>query len=59
MTPKEAEEKMAAIVKRQDSPFTNIGEDHIEADNILCDLLQSLGYGEVIDIYKNIRMWHE
>ena len=40
----------------------NTGNDyeaiHYRADNLLCELLISLGYGEVITVYKKIIRWH-
>lgn len=32
--------------------------NHIKADNILCKLLVSLGYSDVVDTYKQIPKWY-
>lgn len=31
---------------------------HEEADDILCEILNNLGYGEVVDAYNNIEKWY-
>ncbi len=31
---------------------------HQDADNILCNILKSLGYGEIVDIYEAIPKWY-
>lgn len=31
---------------------------HIEADEILCRFLSSLGYGIIVKIYNNIEKWY-
>lgn len=32
--------------------------DHVEADNLLCDLLEELGYTEVVDTYTKLPKWY-
>ena len=32
--------------------------DHDEADNLLCDLLEELGYIELVDTYRKIPKWY-
>lgn len=32
--------------------------DHLEADNLLCELLRELGYGAVVDEYEKIDKWY-
>ena len=32
--------------------------DHINADNILCDLLTELGYKEIVDKFNKIDKWY-
>lgn len=31
---------------------------HAEADRVLCDLLRTLGYGEVVDEYRKLPKWY-
>ena len=31
---------------------------HIEMDDLLCEVLNDLGYSEGVKIYKNTDMWH-
>lgn len=31
---------------------------HIDADNVLCDLLHNLGYTEIVEKYAEIYKWH-
>ena len=47
-----------AIIKLRKKCFTGDTEsDHCEADNILCELLRSLGCGDVVDLYKQVDKW--
>lgn len=31
---------------------------HVYADDVLCDLLKSLGYEDIVDEYENIDKWY-
>lgn len=53
MTPKEFAEKMQLIV---DEENTELG--HIEMDNLMCELLKSLGYEEGAEIFDNALKWY-
>lgn len=33
-------------------------EDHITADDLLCETLRLLGYGELVDVYEQIPKWY-
>lgn len=33
-------------------------EAHGQADDVLCDLLRSLGYGDVVDAWKKVPKWY-
>lgn len=33
-------------------------EAHYRADNILCEILDDLGYDEIVDIFNNIEKWY-
>jgi len=55
MTPEEFKEKMASIV-------AGSGGDqemaHIKMDDLMCDLLNELGYGEGVEVFQNYNKWH-
>jgi hypothetical protein len=40
----------------------NVGGDleaeHYEADKVLCELLTSLGYGDVVQVWEQIDKWY-
>ena len=50
------EEAIAALKKEQGSD--DIEGSHINADKVLCDLLISLGYGDVVDEFDKIEKWY-
>lgn len=31
---------------------------HLDADDILCDVLTQLGYKELVDLYKKVDKWY-
>lgn len=51
-----SEDEAIQILKecQGDDPETG----HIEADKVLCDLLISLGYQEVVNEWENVRKWY-
>ena len=51
---KEAIEKMKECVKNNG----DIEVAHLDADNILCDVLTQLGYKELVDLYKKVDKWY-
>jgi len=60
MTHPEAVNKLAAIIERQaNSRMQGDQEaDHVEADGILCELLHSLGYKDVVEQFDKIKKWY-
>lgn len=58
MTPEEFAEKMAELKHE----YYDIRDDeemvHIQMDDLMCDLLRSLGYGDGIDIFNHTPMWY-
>lgn len=50
---KEAVEKMKECVNNGDTEVA-----HIDADNILCDVLTQLGYKELVDLYEKVKKWY-
>ena len=53
MTREEFRNKMQAIADKRDTEYA-----HIEADNLMCELLKGLGYGEGVDIIKEMDKWY-
>mgnify|MGYP000362529352 CR=1 FL=1 len=52
----EAVDRLNKILKKvEEGKFDYTEEDaHIDADEVLCDLLEELGYNEVVEVYKKI-----
>lgn len=55
MTPEQFKDKMLEIIKTNEDDPENA---HPEADDLLCDLLKELGYGEGIKLYKEMEKWY-
>lgn len=53
MTGREAIEKLKACQTN-----TNTEEAHRIADQVLCDLLIELGYGDVVDQWEEVYKWY-
>ena len=55
MSPTEFSDKMWRIKIRRDStPEYN----HIDADELMCELLADLGYGEGVRYFREIERWY-
>ena len=52
-TPKEFAEKMYQLAGSGDEEA-----DHVKADELMCQLLTSLGYGEGIKIFRDMDKWY-
>ena len=50
---KEAVEKMKECVNNGDTEVA-----HLDADNIICDVLTQLGYKELVDLYEKVKKWY-
>ena len=37
---------------------TDIEDGHIEADQILCDILDMLGFDDIVEAYNSIEKWY-
>jgi hypothetical protein len=37
---------------------SDIESNHIEADEILCDLLEDLGYQNLVNEFKKLKKWY-
>ena len=54
MSPETALQKLRALAE----PGGDIEAKHGEADEILCELLRSFGYIEIVDAYNAIEKWY-
>lgn len=50
------QEAIDALKDEQQSGDTEIA--HCSADDVLCDLLKSLGYQDVVDEYDKVKKWY-
>lgn len=53
MTPKEAADKMREMVAGDD-----VEMGHREADDLLCQILTELGYGECAKVFDDMVKWY-
>lgn len=58
MTKQGALDAMGEIVRRQAYPGGDCEIDHCEADDILCDRLETLGEKELVALFKKIDKWY-
>jgi hypothetical protein len=52
MTPEEFKERMEKCRSE------DIEAGHGYADDLMCELLRSLGYGEGIEVFENMEKWY-
>lgn len=52
-TPEEFAKKMSRIAESVDAEA-----DHVKADELMCQLLTSLGYGEGVKIFRDMYKWY-
>lgn len=55
MNAQTAKRKLQAIVERGSK---DTEADHVEADEILCQLLRYLGYSDVVAEWAKVRRWY-
>jgi hypothetical protein len=53
---KKLNEKYLKEMKQYINYDTEIG--HSKADSLLCELLEELGYVELVEIYRNVDKWY-
>jgi hypothetical protein len=53
MSREEAIEKLKALQGGGD-----IEAEHLDADDVLCELLRSLGYADVVDEWVKVEKWY-
>lgn len=55
MTGKQAKEQLIKLQSLCDGDWE---ANHVEADKILCDLLDSIGYDDIVNEWKKIGKWY-
>jgi len=55
MTPEEAIEELSALAGEL---HPDIEANHLQADDILCQLLIALGYSEVVRMWRRVPKWY-
>jgi hypothetical protein len=55
MSPAEAIAAMQEIAQRGSADPEN---DHLDADDVLCALLLTLGHGELVTLWRGIPKWY-
>ena len=61
MTPKEFADEMRRITDEEQHKgdlYWDTEQVHIEMDNVMCEVLEDLGYGEGIEIFRNESKWY-
>ena len=53
MNPKEFADKMRQIADKKDTE-----RGHVEMDDLMCELLKSLGYREGVEIFDDAPKWY-
>ena len=55
MTPEEFTNKMRELY---DKPYIDVEIEHAEANDMMCDILRELGYGEGVAIFEGAVKWY-
>ena len=55
ITPDEFRQQMNKILIRGRGDTEVV---HSEADDLMCDLLEALGYGQGVQIFRNMNRWY-
>jgi hypothetical protein len=58
LTPAELALQQLRAIKALQEKCRDLGVDHSSADKVLCQLLRSLGYDEVVNEYELIDKWY-
>lgn len=61
MTPKEFSNEMQRITNEElhkHDPYWDTEQIHIEMDNLMCEVLEDLGYGKGIKIFRDEPKWY-
>ena len=52
------QKSLARLEELVNKKYTDEEEDHAEADGILCDMLNALGYKDLTDLWDKIGKWY-
>ena len=52
------QKSLARLEELVNKKYTDNEEDHVDADEILCDMLNALGYKDLTDAWDNIGKWY-
>ena len=58
MKMKESSSSAAVELLRREADNNDREVAHINADKILCDLLEKLGYTDVVEAFKKVKKWY-
>ena len=61
MTPEEFADEMRRITdeeQHKNDPYWDTEQIHIEMDSLVCKVLENLGYGEGVEIFRNEPKWY-
>ena len=60
ISPDEFKKKMKAIKIKVDAGFLILDKEeaHVQMDDLMCEVLSSLGYEEGIEIFQNTGKWY-
>lgn len=52
------ETALGQMVQQQKDNNTDYEDAHYKADNILCDILKALGFGELVDAFEDVGKYY-
>jgi hypothetical protein len=52
------QKSLARLEELVNKKYPDEEEDHAEADGILCDMLNALGYKDLTDAWDDIKKWY-
>lgn len=62
MTKEEINKEIENILERNESGYSDCGYSiemvHIEADKLMCKVLEDEGYNELVDWFKSLEKWY-
>lgn len=45
-------------LKAAQENFRDVESAHVDADQVLCDLLEALGYKQIVEEYDKVKKWY-
>ena len=57
MNKQELKDKYINLMEKQTKGWDKEVE-HVNADDLLCDLLEELGFEEVVEVYNKVEKWY-